>query len=163
FVGTIPEVIEKEPNNTVETAQLVVLPAVVNARIDPAQDTDCFAFEAKKGQRIVAAVNAHGMDTRMRILRGTNGFLDTGLELLAQKGRDTAPPKDTLAPDRATQHFTQADGRTMVRVQSLGGGGVPAAVTSPPLGDVPSPAAVFPAGARRGKHVEVEFSGFNVS
>src|SRR5207248_2354123 len=30
------------------------------------------------------------------------------------------------------------------------------------LGEVPYPAAVFPAGARRGKEVEVEFSGFNV-
>lgn len=162
FVGTIPEVIEKEPNNAPETAQLVALPAVVNGRIDPALDMDCFAFEAKKGQRIVAAVNAHGMDTRMRILRGTNGFLDTSLELLDPKGKVIASAEDVLGLDPVIEHVIPADGRYTVRVQSLSGEGVPAAVYRLTLGEVPYPTAVFPAGAQRGKQVEVEFSGFNV-
>lgn len=162
FVGTIPEVVEKELNNTPETAQLVTIPAVVNGRLDPALDTDCFAFEAKAGQRVVAAVLAHGMDTRMRT-RAVNGFLDTSLELLDAKGKVLASAEDTLGLDPVIEHVIPADGRYTVRVFALGFEGAPSAIYRLTLGEVPYPTAVFPAGAQRGKTLEVEFSGFGMS
>ena len=58
-VGRLPEVREKEPNDTLATAQAVTLPVVVNGRIDPQADADCFRFRLKKGQRLAAAVLAH--------------------------------------------------------------------------------------------------------
>src|SRR5438132_11509571 len=55
FVGRLPEVMEKEANDTPETAQEITLPAVVNGRIEQTLDVDCYAFRARAGQKIVAA------------------------------------------------------------------------------------------------------------
>ena len=161
FVGTLSEVVEKEPNNSPDAAQVIALPAVVNGRLDPALDTDHFAFEAKAGQRVVAAVLAHGMDSRMRT-RGNNGYLDASLELLDAKGKVLASAEDTLGLDPVIEHVIPADGRYTIRVQALGFDGAPGAVYRLTVGDVPFPATVFPAGARRGSTIEVEVSGFNV-
>lgn len=161
FVGTMPEVVEKEPNNVPDTAQSVTLPVVVNGKIDPSLDIDSFAFDAKAGQHIVAAIIAHGMDSRMRT-RGNNGFLDTSLELLDAKGKVLASAEDTLGLDPVVEHVIPADGRYTIRVQAMSFEGAPGATYRLTLGDVPYPVTVFPAGARRGSSVEVAFSGFNV-
>lgn len=161
FVSTLPEVIEKEPNETPAAAQLVALPAVVNGRFEANLDIDCFAFDAKAGQRVVAAVLAHGMDSRMRT-RGNNGFLDATLELLDAKGKVVASAGDTLGLDPLIEYTVPADGRYTVRVLALGFEGAPGATYRLTLGDVPIPTTAFPAGARRGAQVDVAFGGFNV-
>ena len=58
-VGTLPEVAEKEPNDDPKKPQPVALPAVVNGRLDKAGDVDCFAVSLKKGQTLVAELEAH--------------------------------------------------------------------------------------------------------
>ena len=162
FVGTIPEAVEKEPNDTPDAPQAVALPVVVNGRIDPALDTDCYRFDAKAGQRVVAAVLAHGMDSRMRT-RANNGFVDASLELFDAKGKVLASAEDTLGLDPVIEHVIPADGRYTVRVFALGFEGAPGAVYRLTIGDVPYPTAVFPAGAQRGKPVDAAFSGFGMS
>jgi hypothetical protein len=161
FVSTIPEVIEKEPNETPAAAQLVALPAVVNGRFEANLDIDCFAFDAKAGQRVIAAVLAHGMDSRMRT-RGNNGFLDATLELLDAKGKVVASAGDTLGLDPLIEYTVPVDGRYTARVLALGFEGSPGATYRLTLGDVPIPTTAFPAGVRRGGARELEISGFNV-
>src|SRR5438105_193808 len=98
---------------------LLLLPAVARAQLvkqpDVTLHADCFAFEAKAGQRLVAAVLAHGMDSRTRT-RTNNGFLDTNLELLDAKGKVIASAGDTLGLDPVIEHVIPADGRYVVRV-----------------------------------------------
>jgi hypothetical protein len=60
---TLPESLEKEPNNTPETAQHVTLPLVMNGRIDQPGDWDVFTFEGRAGQQIVAEVMARRLDS----------------------------------------------------------------------------------------------------
>jgi hypothetical protein len=60
---TLPECLEKEPNNTPETAQRVTLPLVINGRIDQPGDWDVFTFEGRAGQQIVAEVMARRLDS----------------------------------------------------------------------------------------------------
>jgi hypothetical protein len=50
----LPEILEKEPNDSPRTAQRVRLPVIVNGRIDRPGDRDVFAFEGRAGDRIVA-------------------------------------------------------------------------------------------------------------
>ena len=161
FVGTIPEVVEKEPNGSPAAAHEVAIPAVVNGRLDPALDTDCFLFRAKAGQRIVGAVLAEGMDSRTRT-RGNPGYVDTSLELLDESGKVLAAAEDTLGLDPLIEFTVPADGRYTVRVQSLGFDGSPSSVYRLTLGDVPYPTAVFPTGGRKGQPVNLAFSGANV-
>jgi hypothetical protein len=154
FVGRLPELNEKEPNNTPETAHEVSHPVVVNARMDPAADTDCFAFRARAGQKVVAAVLAQGMDTLYRGYR-MSGYLDTSLELLDDKGRVLAGAEDTFGLDPILNFAVPADGRYVVRVQSVFFKGAPMAAYRLTLGEVPYPTHVFPPGGKRGQKVVV--------
>jgi hypothetical protein len=159
FVGTLPEVLEQEANNLPADAQHVTLPAIVNGRISPTLDVDCYRFSAGKGQRIVAAVLAYGMDSFVDIRQG---YLDTSLELLDASGNVAAVAEDTLGPDPLVHLTIPADGDYTVRVQSLGFKGSDHAVYRLTLGEVPYPVAVFPPGARRGETAEVEVFGPNI-
>jgi len=62
-MDTLPECLEKEPNNSQETAQPVTLPVIVNGRIDHPGDWDVFRFEGKAGDPVVAEVYARRLDS----------------------------------------------------------------------------------------------------
>lgn len=162
FVSRLPEVIEKEPNNTPEQPQDVAVPAVVNGRLSPARDVDCYRFTAKAGRKLVAAIHGHGMDSRMRNSGGHGGFLDTSLELLDERGRIVAAAEDTLGLDPLLEYTPPSDGRFTVRVVALAHGGSRGAVYRLTLGDVAYPTWVFPAGGQIGRKTSVEFGGPNM-
>ena len=72
-VDTLPETIEKEPNDTQKSAQRVKLPIIVNGRIDHPGDWDAFSFEGRAGQEIVAEVYARRLDSPLdSVLRLTD-------------------------------------------------------------------------------------------
>ncbi|MCX6994121.1 MAG: hypothetical protein NT011_13405 [Kiritimatiellaeota bacterium] len=62
-MDTLPECLEKEPNNTPAAAQKMALPIIVNGRIDPPGDRDVFQFEGHAGDEIVAEVYARRLDS----------------------------------------------------------------------------------------------------
>jgi hypothetical protein len=162
FVGSLPEIVEKEGNNTPLTAQDVAMPVVINARIDKALDVDCFLFAAKKGERLVIALCAHGMDSTQRIGAFNLGYLDAGLELLDDSGKVLAAADDTLGLDPVLEHTFKDDGKFTVRVQSLGFKGSATSVYRLTIGDVPYPTHVFPPGGQRGKEITLEVGGLNM-
>src|SRR5205807_4597656 len=57
WVGALPVIEEKEPNNDFANPQKISLNVTVHGVVD-AEDVDYFAFEAKKGQRITAEIEA---------------------------------------------------------------------------------------------------------
>src|SRR5262249_4814237 len=60
FVGMIPEIAEKEPNDDFKKAQAIEVPAVtVNGRLGEPGDVDCVAMQVKKGETLVASVEAN--------------------------------------------------------------------------------------------------------
>ena len=79
-VDSLPECLEKEPNNDPAGAQQVELPIIVNGRIDKPGDWDVFRFEGRKGQEIVADVDARKLDSP----------LDSVLKLTDADGRQLA-------------------------------------------------------------------------
>jgi hypothetical protein len=62
-VDTLPECLEKEPNNEPKDAQKVTLPIIVNGRIDKSGDWDIFSFAAHAHDQIVAEVYARRLDS----------------------------------------------------------------------------------------------------
>jgi hypothetical protein len=62
-VDTLPELLEKEPNNDLKRAQKLTLPVMVNGRIDRPGDWDVFQFTGKANQSIVAEVYARRLDS----------------------------------------------------------------------------------------------------
>ena len=79
-VDTLPECLEKEPNNSIATAQRVTLPIIVNGRIDKPGDWDVFRFEGRAGDTVVAEVYARRLDSP----------LDSVLKLTDASGKQLA-------------------------------------------------------------------------
>lgn len=62
-VDTLRECVESEPNDTIKTAQELTLPVIVNGRIASEKDVDVFTFEGRKGQKIIAEVQARELNS----------------------------------------------------------------------------------------------------
>jgi hypothetical protein len=79
-VDTLPECLEKETNDSLQTAQPVTLPIIVNGRIDKGGDSDVFRFDARAGDEIVAEVYA----------RRLGSPLDSAIKLTDAAGKQLA-------------------------------------------------------------------------
>ncbi len=79
-LDTLPECLEKEPNDSSETAQPVTLPIIVNGRINQPGDWDVFRFEGRAGDQVVAEVYARRLDSP----------LDSVLKLTDASGKQLA-------------------------------------------------------------------------
>ena len=158
-VGMLPEVVEREKNDEPRRAQEVNLPAVVNGRIAAPLDIDCFSFAAKQGQTIVAAVIAHGLDSRSRKPRG---FADAALELLDAEGRVLADAADVLGLDPLVEVRIPADGKYTARVKLVNYQGFPDAVYRLTIGETPFPTASLPVAVQKGTSAKLALSGPNV-
>ena len=73
-LDTLPECFEKEVNNTLAQAQKVILPIIINGRMDRPGDWDVFQFKGKSNQTIVAEVSARRLDSPLdSVLKLTDG------------------------------------------------------------------------------------------
>jgi hypothetical protein len=108
-VESLPEALEKEPNNDAATAQRVKLPIILNGRIDHPGDWDVFRFEGRAGETIVAEVYARRLDSP----------LDSVLRLTDAAGQQIAFNDDS--PDEGAGLETHhADSRIMVKLPTAG-------------------------------------------
>ncbi|MBL9094399.1 MAG: PPC domain-containing protein [Planctomycetaceae bacterium] len=158
-VGTLPEALEKEKNNEPNRAQDVALPVVVNGRLSQTLDVDCYRFTAKQGQKLVAAVAAHDLDSRTLKPRS---MIDAALEVLDAEGRIVADAADTLGLDPLVEFTVPADGAYVVRVKLVNFQGYPTAAYRLTLGAAPYPTALFPVAVERGKSAQLALAGPNV-
>ncbi|HPP52751.1 MAG TPA: PPC domain-containing protein [Thermoguttaceae bacterium] len=87
-VDTLPETLEKEPNGAAAHAQPLVIPQIVNGRIQAADDEDVFHFQGKAGQKVVLEV----------IARRVGSPLDSLLKLTDAQGNLLASSDDIEDP-----------------------------------------------------------------
>ncbi len=115
-VGGIPEQREREPNNLNREPEVVKLPVIVNGTIGSPNDADCFAFDARKGQKIVIDALARRLDSP----------LDAVVEVFDARGKyltknddhvDPAFPLITHHADSQLIHSVPRDGRYVVRIR----------------------------------------------
>lgn len=59
IVGTLPNVLEQEPNDTIAAPQTITASSVVNGRLGKVGDVDVYAFALKQGETLVASLVAH--------------------------------------------------------------------------------------------------------
>jgi Bacterial pre-peptidase C-terminal domain len=159
-VGSLPEVMEAEPNNDSSKPQDVNAPVVVNGQVNPAADVDVYRFSTTAGQKLVACIAAHSIDTHGQ---GSNyGITDAELTIVDPQGRVVAEAQDTLSLDPLAEFTAIADGQYLVKVQLNSFRGFPQAVYRLTIGEVPVVTSVFPPGGRRGEKVSVELRGPNI-
>lgn len=108
-VDALPDCVEQEPNGSVETAQRVTLPVVVNGRIGEPGDWDVYRIDGRAGAELVVEVWA----------RRLNSPLDSVLKFLAPNGKEMASNDDN--EDKACGLETHhADSRLSIRIPANG-------------------------------------------
>jgi len=83
-LDTLPECLEREPNNDKSKAHAVQFPMIVNGRIDRPGDWDVFRFHGRKGEEIIARVHARRLESP----------LDSLLKLTDASGKQLAVNDD---------------------------------------------------------------------
>ena len=106
LVGTLPEVREREPNDDPKSPQRLDQPCVVNGKLDKAGDVDGFAIECRRGQTLVAALEANAT------LRSP---MDAVLQIVSPDGFVLAQDNDTHGLDPFLAFPVPTDGTYIVR------------------------------------------------
>src|SRR5437870_1611616 len=151
YVGALPQIAKKEPNNEFTAPQKIPLNVTVQGVIQT-EDVDYLAFEAKKGQRVTAEIEAMRLGTTM---------FDPYIAILDSKRFELAASDDSplLGQDGACSVIIPADGTYVVQVRESAYGGNGACMYRLHVGTFPRPTAVVPAGGQMGEEVEVRFLG----
>jgi hypothetical protein len=115
IVSRLPEVIETAgDNNTAAHAQPIAVPAGVSGRIETPGDVDCYAFQAKAGERFSFEIVAHDHESP----------LDSLLRILNDKGDRIAENDDysdrwVHADSRLENWTAPANGRYVIEVSDV--------------------------------------------
>ena len=149
FVGPYPVVAESEPNNTPAQVQKIRMNTTV-AGVITAEDVDCFAVQAKKGERLSAEVEG------MRLGRGT---FDPRLALLETNGTVLADVDDTWlgVQDPFISLNAPHDGTYILQLHEATYGGRDDCHYRLHVGNFPRPTAVYPLGGQAGEFVALHF------
>ncbi|MBY0527606.1 MAG: pre-peptidase C-terminal domain-containing protein [Gemmataceae bacterium] len=108
IVGTLPEVLEQEPNDDFKKAQVISGNAVtINGKLEKAGDVDCFALKLTKGQTLVASIEAH---------RTLGSPMDGVLQVLSQDGFLLEENNDYHGLDPQVIFTVPKDGTYIVRL-----------------------------------------------
>jgi hypothetical protein len=110
-IGTLPEVVEQEPNDDVQKPQ--TLPSssvVVNGRLEKAGDVDCFALKLRKGQTLVASLDAQ---------RTLGSPMDGVLQILSAAGFVLEENNDDSGPDPLVVFTAKTEGTYIVRTYAF--------------------------------------------
>lgn len=103
-VDTLPETIEQEPNNHLDTAQPLQPPIIVNGRIDAPGDWDVYRFDGRAGGHVFAEVLARRLDSPLDSLLTVT---DAAGHLLAMND-DVADPGAGLLTHQADSQLQVA-------------------------------------------------------
>ena len=151
WVGALPIVEEKEPNNDFATAQAIPLNVTVHGKIDN-EDVDHFVVQCKKGQRLSAEIEG------MRL--GTT-FFDPSITIYDERHFELAVADDSYitGQDGGTSIVVPADGKYFIQVRESAYGGNGSSLYHLHVGTFPRPTAVVPAGGKPGETIEFRFLG----
>ncbi len=104
-VDVLPEILEAEPNNPRDKAQLIALESTVNGRVE-AEKADCYKLALKKGQRVLAECFAFRADSQ----------LDGTLILCGPSGNEIARSMDVLRRDPLLDFTATEDGEYVLEL-----------------------------------------------
>ncbi|MFO0938397.1 MAG: PPC domain-containing protein, partial [Gemmataceae bacterium] len=151
WVGALPVVDEKEPNNSFETPQPIPLNVTVHGVVRSEQ-VDYYQVECKKGQRLSVEVEAQRLG---------HTFFDPYVAILDSKRFEIATSDDNplLGQDSGCSVLIPNDGKYIVQVRETAFQGNDSCLYRLHIGTFPMPKAVFPAGGKPGEEVEFRFVG----
>lgn len=161
-IGKLPEIKETEPNDRMpETALDVAHPFVVNGQIFPS-DVDRFRFSAKKGENIVAVVEARALIPYLA--DAVPGWFQSTLALHDAKGNELAFVDDfRFDPDPVLTYVIPEDGDYVLTINDSIYRGREDFVYRITVGELPFLSGVYPLGGRARVETTVSVFGSNLS
>ncbi len=160
-VGRLTELSESEPNNQEDKATAVPqLPVVLNGQIKMG-DVDFYSFEARKGQRIVADVNARRLIPYLA--DAVPGWFQAVVALHDEDGREVAYDDDfRFDPDPALVFQVPHDGKYVLEIRDSIYRGREDFVYRVALGQLPFVSGIYPLGGESGQKTQVAVAGWNL-
>jgi hypothetical protein len=160
-VGELPEMMEKEPNDTQQEAPKVTLPITINGRIQDYADVDGATFHAGAGETVVCEVQG------LRVLgQVDDSWLKGYMEIRDAAGNTLAQSEGTSDDyyrwDPLIAFTPPKEGDYTVFFRDLNWRGAAMAVYRLTIGVRPHAIGIFPLGGRRGAKMTVHFSGPNL-
>lgn len=124
-VDTLPEFLEQEPNNTIDTAQPLTPPGIVNGRVDQPGDWDVYRFDGRAGGQVMVEVMARRLDSPLdSVLKLTDA--QGTLLLINDDFVDAASGLVTHHADSQLHITLPADGTYFIHVGDVQNKGGPA-------------------------------------
>ncbi|MCC6679670.1 MAG: peptidase [Phycisphaeraceae bacterium] len=160
-VGRLAELSETEPNDQADKATAVPqLPVVLNGQIKMG-DVDHFSFEARKGQRIVADVNARRLIPYLA--DAVPGWFQAVVALHDEDGREVAYGDDfRFDPDPVLVFQVPHDGKYVLEIRDSIYRGREDFVYRVALGQLPFVSGIYPLGGQLGQQTQVAVAGWNL-
>ncbi|MFM9960844.1 MAG: PPC domain-containing protein [Planctomycetaceae bacterium] len=149
YVGALPQVDEKEPNNFFDQPQPITLNQTVVGTIG-GEDVDYYIVDAQKGQRICAEVEA---------MRLGSALFDPYVAILDMKRFELSAADDTplVNQDAVASIVAPEDGKYVIQIRETAYGG--GSNYRLHVGSFPRPLAVYPAGGKLGEEIDAKFLG----
>jgi hypothetical protein len=163
-IGSEPEAFEKEGNNLPAEATAVELPAVLNGKLQAAEDVDHFRFHAQAGEQVVFSCLCGRLQDKMHDLSPGGGGMHTDpmLVLLDAEGRELAAADDYWGPDPLLSFRFPKEGDYVLQIRDVRYAGHATWSYRVVCTQKPYLTAVFPMGGRKGEMVQVQPVGFNL-
>jgi hypothetical protein len=153
FVGPYPNVVEVEPNNDMETTQMVEFNQTIEGVIKN-EDVDYFKLHAKKGQRISLEVEGVRLGWT-----GNNALFDPAISILNKDRFELATSDDTilLRQDGYLSVIAPEDGDYFIQIREASYRGSDLAFYRLHVGNFRRPDVVYPSGGKAGSKLNVRF------
>ncbi|MEK6796397.1 MAG: hypothetical protein AABZ39_16590 [Spirochaetota bacterium] len=161
YIGNIPEVYEREPNQLARPNSVDSLPAVFNGQVMPGE-TDCFKFSARKGQNLVFVVQARSLIPYLA--DAVPGWFQSVITLYTAAGKEVAYEDDYLgSPDPVMSYTVPEDGDYVIEIRDSIYRGREDFVFRILAGEMPFAAMSYPLGGPAYGTTKVELKGVNIA
>ena len=155
-----PRSARRSNNNSPEKGLRITLPAQVNGQVMPG-GVDRYEFTARRGVRLVAAVNARSLIPY--IADAVPGWFQATLALYDSKGKELAYADDfRFNPDPVLYYEIPLDGDYALEIKDAIYRGREDFVYRITAGEVPFLTSIFPLGGKAGEQTTVEVKGWNL-
>ncbi|MGF1582124.1 MAG: pre-peptidase [Gemmataceae bacterium] len=121
-VSDLPQLLEKESNDTPESATPMTVPCGINGRLGRTRDLDHFVFDAKKGQAI------HFQVVARRFATDLNSTAHAVLDIMLPDGRILKSDYTSHGSEPSLVFNPTRDGKYVLRVRDLNSKGSPTSV-----------------------------------
>ena len=152
IVSDLLEIAETEPNSTIDQANMLTLPAVVNGIITSTDDLDLFRFSAKKDQRLICDVHASRLGS----------LLDSLLTLFDPEGKEVISNDISNGLDSLIDYTVQVPGDYVLQIRDLRYKSGNNFFYRIRVGELPYLDTIFPLGGKRGTESAVSVTGRNL-